>query len=119
MPYLHFMVVSAGRTLMKEGDLPTCVYFVVSGEVEMSRKLMNKVMLYIHIYTYSYIYIYISYSYFIRQITRKVESKPEAFFGPGDWIGEIELLEEDSRMNTYKATSKSFEKYRMLLNCCL
>lgn len=41
------------------------------------------------------------------QLTRKLESKPEAFFGPGDWIGEIELLEEDLRMNTYKATSKS------------
>ncbi|XP_017869905.1 PREDICTED: uncharacterized protein LOC108618419 isoform X1 [Drosophila arizonae] len=80
VPYLHFMVVSAGRTLMKEGDMPTCVYFVVSGEVEMSRKLMNK-------------------------ISRKVESKPEAFFGPGDWIGEVELLEENSRMNTYKATT--------------
>ncbi|XP_064536789.1 uncharacterized protein LOC135427293 [Drosophila montana] len=80
VPYLHFMVVTTGRTLMKEADEPTCVYFVVSGEVEMSRKIWNK-------------------------ITRKFVSKPEAFFGPGDWIGEIELLEEDLRMNTYKATT--------------
>nr|XP_032296121.1 uncharacterized protein LOC6636701 isoform X2 [Drosophila virilis] len=80
VPYLHFMIVSSGRTLMKEGDVPTCIYFVVSGEVEMSRRIWNK-------------------------ITRKFESKPEAFFGPGDWIGEIELLEESLRMNTYKATT--------------
>ncbi|KAL7745794.1 hypothetical protein ACLKA6_009989 [Drosophila palustris] len=78
VPHLHFMQLGAGRVLMKEGDVPTGVYFVVSGEIEMSRKLFNKV-------------------------TRKYESKPEAFCGPGDWIGEVELLEDDLRMNTYKA----------------
>lgn len=50
MPYLHFMVVSSGRTLMKEGDVPTCVYFVVSGEVEMSKLVLNKVI-------FMYIYV--------------------------------------------------------------
>ncbi|XP_034485054.1 uncharacterized protein LOC117789947 [Drosophila innubila] len=78
VPHLHFLQLGAGRVLMKEGDVPTCVYFVVSGEIEMSRKILNKV-------------------------TRKYESKPEAFCGPGDWIGEVELLEDDLRMNTYKA----------------
>ncbi|KAH8308637.1 hypothetical protein KR044_003699 [Drosophila immigrans] len=78
VPYLRFMQVASGRVLMKEGDVGICVYFVVSGEIEMSRKVLNKV-------------------------TRKMEAKPEAFCGPGDWIGEVELLERGFRMNTYTA----------------
>ncbi|KAH8397996.1 hypothetical protein KR222_009174 [Zaprionus bogoriensis] len=82
VPHLRFMSVIAGRVLMKEGDKPMFAYFVVSGEIEMSRKIYNK-------------------------ITRKFESKPEAFCGPGDWIGDVELLEENVRGNTFKATTNS------------
>ncbi|EDW00453.1 uncharacterized protein LOC6565005 [Drosophila grimshawi] len=82
VPHLHFMLVRSGRTLMKAGDLPTAVYFVVSGGIEMSTRIYNKV-------------------------TRKFEQKPEVFLGPGDWIGEVELLENDIRLNTYIATENS------------
>ncbi|XP_034118719.1 uncharacterized protein LOC117577871 [Drosophila albomicans] len=78
VPHLRFMQIAAGRVLMKEGDVAICVYFVVSGDIEMSRKVWNKV-------------------------TRKMESKPEVFCGPGDWIGEVELLEKGLRMDTYTA----------------
>lgn len=43
MPHLRLMTIAMNRVLMKEGDSPLFVYFVVSGEIEMSRRIFNKV----------------------------------------------------------------------------
>lgn len=93
------MSIAMNRVLMKEGDEPLFVYFVVSGEIEMSRRIYNNVralkqLLAIPTFTLTF-----------PQITRKHEQKPEAFCGPGDWIGDVELIESDVRGNTFKALS--------------
>lgn len=43
MPHLRLMSIAMNRVLMKEGDSPLFVYFVVSGELEMSRRIYHKV----------------------------------------------------------------------------
>lgn len=80
VPYLHFMQLAEGRVLVKEGDDPIWVYFVISGEIQMYRRVFNKV-------------------------TRKYEAQLEAYIGPGDWIGDAELLDPDLRMRTFKAAT--------------
>ncbi|ALC49874.1 CG8958, partial [Drosophila busckii] len=81
VPHLLFVPIAANRQLMKEGDLPICVYFLISGEVEMSKTILNKV-------------------------TRRVENRPEAILGPGDWIGDVDMLEAEIRSNSYKTISQ-------------
>ncbi|KAH8388678.1 hypothetical protein KR200_000440 [Drosophila serrata] len=78
VPYVKFMAVNSGRTIMKEGDQPVTIYFIIAGEVEMSKNILNKVSL---------------------------EPTSEAIFGPGDCIGDIDILESSPRTNTYVATS--------------
>lgn len=43
VPHLRLMTIGMNRVLMKEGDFPLFVYFVVSGEIEMSRRIYHKV----------------------------------------------------------------------------
>lgn len=38
------MVIGEGRTLIKEGDPPTLVYFILTGEVEVSKKFYDHVI---------------------------------------------------------------------------
>ncbi|KAM8719280.1 hypothetical protein ACLKA7_011916 [Drosophila subpalustris] len=76
VPVLRFSTVSADRVLIKEHDYPLFIYFVVSGEIEMKKTVYDK-------------------------CTKKTSMISEAIVGPGDWIGEVELLENCPRLNTY------------------
>ncbi|KAH8254881.1 hypothetical protein KR038_007345, partial [Drosophila bunnanda] len=80
VPYVKFMAVNPGRTIMKEGDQPVTIYFIISGEVEMFKRIYNKG-------------------------AKTYELTTEALFGPGDCIGDIDILENAPRTNTYVATS--------------
>ncbi|XP_017028908.1 uncharacterized protein [Drosophila kikkawai] len=80
VPHIKFMAVNPGRTIMNEGDIPVTIYFIIAGEVEMSRNVYNKA-------------------------TKLFELHSEAIFGPGDCIGDIDVLENSPRTNTYVATS--------------
>ncbi|ALC49966.1 maker363 [Drosophila busckii] len=73
---LHFMTINTDRVIVKEGDVPIHVYFIVSGEVEMIKSSYDK-------------------------ITKKVSKVTEAIVGSGDWIGDVEILEDCTRINTY------------------
>ncbi|XP_068159089.1 uncharacterized protein [Drosophila tropicalis] len=80
VPFVTFMAVNSGRNIMKEGDYPITLYFIINGEVEMSKNILNR-------------------------ITKKYEAKTESLFGPGDCIGDVDLFEDAPRTNTYTATS--------------
>nr|NP_573100.1 uncharacterized protein Dmel_CG12698 [Drosophila melanogaster]AAF48559.2 uncharacterized protein Dmel_CG12698 [Drosophila melanogaster] len=80
VPIVKFMAISPGRIVMKEEDFPVTIYFIIAGEVEMSKN-----------------------------IYKKGSSRPtvqtEAIFGPGDCIGDIDVMEDTPRTNTYIATT--------------
>ncbi|KAH8245490.1 hypothetical protein KR032_010894 [Drosophila birchii] len=80
VPYVKFMAVNQGRTIMKEGDQPVSIYFIIAGEVETYKSVYNKA-------------------------TKAYDQNTEAIFGPGDCIGDIDVLENSPRTNTYVATS--------------
>ncbi|XP_060663231.1 uncharacterized protein LOC132796175 [Drosophila nasuta] len=80
VPVIKFMTVGADRILMKEHDFPLYIYFVISGEIEMKKTLYDKA-------------------------TKKTTMISEAIVGPGDWIGDVEVLENCSRLNTYVTIS--------------
>ncbi|KAH8368807.1 hypothetical protein KR084_007731, partial [Drosophila pseudotakahashii] len=80
VPHVKFMAVTPGRVIMKEGDFPVTIYFIIAGEVEMSRNVRNKA-------------------------TKGYELQSEAIFGPGDCIGDIDVMEDAPRTNTYIATT--------------
>ncbi|XP_044317141.1 uncharacterized protein LOC108042112 [Drosophila rhopaloa] len=80
VPHVKFMAVTPGRVIMKEGDVPVTIYFIIAGEVEMSRNVLNKA-------------------------TKVYELQSEAIFGPGDCIGDIDVMEDSPRTNTYVATT--------------
>ncbi|XP_032594405.1 uncharacterized protein LOC6564742 [Drosophila grimshawi] len=78
IPVLRFSTIGGERVLIKEGDIPFFIYFMVSGEIEMKKSVHDK-------------------------NTRKVSMVSEAIIGSGDWIGEVELLENCTRLNTLVA----------------
>lgn len=80
VPVLKFTTINADRVVVKENDYPLFVYFVISGEIEMKKTIYDRV-------------------------TKKTSMISEAIIGPGDWIGEVELLENCPRLNTYVTTS--------------
>ncbi|XP_001355055.1 uncharacterized protein [Drosophila pseudoobscura] len=80
VPVIKLLSINESRVLIKEGDLPITVYFILNGEVEMKRSEYNKV-------------------------TREITQVSMAIFGPGDCIGEVEMVEDCPRMNTYTTLS--------------
>ncbi|EDX01880.1 uncharacterized protein LOC6524932 isoform X1 [Drosophila yakuba] len=80
VPVLKFMSINEPRVIIKDGDMPIAVYFILNGEVEMKKNIFNKA-------------------------TKQDDSVAEAIFGPGDCFGDVEMVEECSRMNTYQALS--------------
>ncbi|XP_017066776.1 uncharacterized protein LOC108104933 [Drosophila eugracilis] len=80
VPHLKFMAVTPGRVIMKEGDFPVTIYFIITGEVEMSKNVFNKA-------------------------SKVYELQSEAILGPGDCIGDIDVMEDAPRTNTYIATT--------------
>uniref|UniRef100_A0A1B0FQQ6 Cyclic nucleotide-binding domain-containing protein n=1 Tax=Glossina morsitans morsitans TaxID=37546 RepID=A0A1B0FQQ6_GLOMM len=77
---IKFMVIGEGRTLIKEGDPPTLVYFILTGEVEVSKK-------------------------FYDHVTNSWVSKVVMIMGPGETIGEVELIERCARLQTFVSTN--------------
>ncbi|XP_068158367.1 uncharacterized protein [Drosophila tropicalis] len=80
VPVLKFMTIHTDRVILKEGDTPITVYFIITGEVEMKKRIYNKK-------------------------TKEVTWISEAIFGPGDCIGDVEKVEDCARMYTYVAIS--------------
>ncbi|XP_017062308.1 uncharacterized protein LOC108102145 isoform X2 [Drosophila ficusphila] len=80
VPVLKFMSINESRTLIKKGNMPFAVYFILNGEVEMQKTVYNKT-------------------------TKQEDTVPEAIFGPGDCFGDVEMVEDCPRMNTYLAMS--------------
>ncbi|XP_023035016.1 uncharacterized protein LOC6648943 isoform X2 [Drosophila willistoni] len=80
VPVLKFMTIHTDRVIIKEGDTPITVYFIITGEVEMKKRIYNKK-------------------------TKEVTWISEAIFGPGDCIGDVEKVEDCARMYTYVAVS--------------
>ncbi|XP_030566087.1 uncharacterized protein LOC115766334 [Drosophila novamexicana] len=80
IPVLKFATIGGDRVLIRQGDQPIYVYFMISGEVEMKKSIYDK-------------------------NTRKITLVSEAIMGAGDIIGEVELLEDCTRINTYVALS--------------
>ncbi|KAM7360315.1 uncharacterized protein ACRADG_004761 isoform 2-T2 [Cochliomyia hominivorax] len=77
---VKFMVLNAGRKLIQEGNLPLMLYFVLTGEVEVSKRIFDHVQ-------NSYI------------------NKTVKVCGPGDCLGDVEMLEKGNRMYTYTTTN--------------
>ncbi|XP_033171743.1 uncharacterized protein LOC117148477 [Drosophila mauritiana] len=80
VPIVKFMAITPGRIVMKEEDFPVTIYFIIAGEVEMSKN------------------VYIKGS-------NHPTLQTEAIFGPGDCIGDIDVMEDTPRTNTYIATT--------------
>ncbi|XP_016983332.2 uncharacterized protein LOC108047600 isoform X1 [Drosophila rhopaloa] len=80
VPVLKFMSINESRLVIKKGDMPISVYFILNGEVEMAKTTYNKT-------------------------TKQEDSVPEAIFGPGDCFGDVEMVEDCPRMNSYQALS--------------
>ena len=107
---VKFMVIGPGRTLIKEGDTPMMVYFLLTGEVEASQRAYNHV---------SNDTIFLSFVYeadmddaklnkqdILIQIQNTWVSKIKAIHGPGDCLGDVEMIEGCLRRHTYISTSK-------------
>ncbi|XP_069969198.1 uncharacterized protein [Bactrocera oleae] len=75
-PVIKLSFVGPGRKIIKEGDPPSTVYFILSGEVELYKRVYDRTK---HIYV----------------------DKLESISGPGDCLGDIEMIEECDRLNTY------------------
>ncbi|XP_033170125.1 uncharacterized protein LOC117147369 isoform X1 [Drosophila mauritiana] len=80
VPVLKFMSINEPRVIIKNGDMPMTVYFILNGEVEMKKNTNNKAI-------------------------KLEDAVAEAIFGPGDCFGDVEMVEECPRMNTYLALS--------------
>lgn len=103
-PVIKLSFVGPGRKIIKEGDPPSTVYFILSGEVELYKRVYDRVSItnnsptlssslnYIKIYLYQTKHIYVD--------------KLESISGPGDCLGDIEMIEECDRLNTYISRSK-------------
>ncbi|XP_037952850.1 uncharacterized protein LOC119683280 isoform X2 [Teleopsis dalmanni] len=76
VPVISFLYVGPGREIIKEGDPPRYVYFILTGEVEVMEKTWNA---------------------FENEFVEEIIS----VIGPGDCIGDIEFIEQCLRRNTY------------------
>uniref|UniRef100_A0A034WRV2 cAMP-dependent protein kinase regulatory subunit n=1 Tax=Bactrocera dorsalis TaxID=27457 RepID=A0A034WRV2_BACDO len=75
-PVIKLCFVGPGRKIIKEGDPPSTVYFILSGEVELYKRVFDRTK---HTYV----------------------DKLESISGPGDCLGDIEMIEDCERLNTY------------------
>ncbi|XP_054725388.1 uncharacterized protein LOC129235526 isoform X1 [Anastrepha obliqua] len=75
VPVIKFMFLGPGRKIIKEGDPPSSVYFILSGEVELYRRVYDRTK-------------------------NAFEDKLVLITGPGDCLGDIEMIEECPRTKT-------------------
>ncbi|KAI9576329.1 uncharacterized protein LOC119642566 [Glossina fuscipes] len=76
---IKFMVIGPGRTLIREGDPPSVVYFILTGEVEVRKK-------------------------FYDHIVGKWVNRIQMLIGPGECVGDVELIEGCLRTQTLTTT---------------
>ncbi|KNC22172.1 hypothetical protein FF38_01846, partial [Lucilia cuprina] len=76
---VKFMVIGPGRILIKEGDWPMMVYFILTGEVEVTKFVFD-------------------------HIQNCRVNRIEKICGPGDCLGDAELIEKNRRRHTYTTT---------------
>ncbi|XP_017083564.2 uncharacterized protein LOC108116287 isoform X2 [Drosophila eugracilis] len=77
VPVIRLMSVDAGRNIIRQSDNPITVFFILTGEVHMIRE-ENK---------------------------REDEDALRGILGPGDMMGDVELLEGIKRSYTFKAAT--------------
>ncbi|KAH8347092.1 hypothetical protein KR059_005173 [Drosophila kikkawai] len=76
VPVIRLLPITPGRCIISKSDFPITVFFIVVGEVRM-----------------------------IKGIDSKGNELVEGIFGPGDVIGDVELLEGCLRTHTFKAST--------------
>ncbi|XP_017845483.1 uncharacterized protein LOC108601996 isoform X1 [Drosophila busckii] len=81
IPVIKYITISAGRTVIRTGDMPVAVYFIITGEVQRA------------------------YTKYIK-LTGKTDTKVEMIYGPGDCIGDVEILEDCLRTHSLIAASQ-------------
>ncbi|XP_054081948.1 uncharacterized protein LOC105220438 isoform X2 [Zeugodacus cucurbitae] len=79
-PYAYFIIIGPKRKILEQGREPLCVYFVLTGDINVTTKIWNS-------------------------IKKKYIEKLEYISGPGEWLGDIDFLENRNRQHTF--TSKS------------
>lgn len=82
-PHVKYLFIHKDRQILKQGHEPTAVYFILKGEISVSIK-MKKIN------------------------SEETEDKVMFIYGPGDIIGDIEIILNCTRMNSCKASSKFF-----------
>nr|XP_036674147.1 uncharacterized protein LOC108018276 isoform X2 [Drosophila suzukii] len=77
VPVVRFMPVDAGRKIIRQSDVPITVFFILTGEVHMFRD----------------------------EVGQEGDKVLQGILGPGDMIGDVELLEGIKRTHTFKTAS--------------
>ncbi|XP_052835076.1 uncharacterized protein LOC128251873 isoform X3 [Drosophila gunungcola] len=76
IPVLRLMPVDAGRIIIRQSDVPITVFFVISGEVHM-----------------------------IQDNDKEENEVVKGILGPGDMMGDVELIEGIKRTRTFRAAT--------------
>uniref|UniRef100_A0A6P4EII4 Uncharacterized protein LOC108042556 isoform X4 n=1 Tax=Drosophila rhopaloa TaxID=1041015 RepID=A0A6P4EII4_DRORH len=76
VPVTRLIAVDAGRVIIRQSDVPITVYFVITGEVHM-----------------------------IQNRDKDGDGLLKAIIGPGDMVGDMELLEGIKRTHTFRAAT--------------
>uniref|UniRef100_A0A1B0BH15 Cyclic nucleotide-binding domain-containing protein n=1 Tax=Glossina palpalis gambiensis TaxID=67801 RepID=A0A1B0BH15_9MUSC len=76
---IKFMVIGPGCTLIREGDPPSVVWFILTGEVEVRKK-------------------------FYDHIVGKWVNRIQILIGPGECVGDVELIDGCLRTQTLTTT---------------
>ncbi|XP_053970026.1 uncharacterized protein LOC128871896 [Anastrepha ludens] len=79
-PYAYFIIIGPKRRIIKEGHEPATVYFVLTGDITVSKKVWDSAK-------------------------AKYVDGLDHVSGPGEWLGDIDLLENEKRQYTF--TSKT------------
>lgn len=91
VPHLRLMTIAMNRVLMKEGDSPLFVYFVVSGEIEMSRRIFNKVVTPLH-HRVSASRTYLRLASTFRRYPKNLSRNLKPFVGPAIGLATLKCL---------------------------
>ncbi|XP_037732500.1 uncharacterized protein LOC119563258 isoform X1 [Drosophila subpulchrella] len=77
VPVVRFMPLDAGRKIIRQSDTPITVFFILTGEVHMYRD----------------------------EVGQEGDKVIQGILGPGDMMGDVELLEGIKRTHTFKTAS--------------
>ncbi|XP_050338036.1 uncharacterized protein LOC126764380 [Bactrocera neohumeralis] len=80
-PYAYFIILGPKRKIIEQGREPATVYFVLTGDITVTTKIWNSVK-------------------------NKYIERVEYLSGPGEWLGEIDFLENQKRRQTFTSKCK-------------